>query len=249
MNNLIQSLTAYTSTLEQKFSALEARVTQLEEANEAMRREGDEAKALIATLQAEMAALAATGVAVTPTEEPEVEIELIVEDSDTSDLSDSSDLSDQSAETPQEEVHEEPEQLEPLEILEEPEAEELEEEPVIEPEPMEEPVVAPTPVAEILEVEPAPVAEQPASRPAPTQTSLFGSTVEDIRQAISLGDRFLFQRELFGGNGELMQNTLDELNELGSLNEAMEYVAENFDWDKESTAVQLFENALKRRFA
>ena len=249
MNNLIQSLTAYTTALEQKFSALEARVTQLEEANEAMRREGDEAKALIATLQAEMAALAATGVAVTPAEEPEVEIELIVEDSDTSDLSDSSDLSDQSAETPQEEVHEEPEQLEPLEILEEPEAEELEEEPVIEPEPMEEPVVAPTPVAEILEVEPAPVAEQPASRPAPTQTSLFGSTVEDIRQAISLGDRFLFQRELFGGNGELMQNTLDELNELGSLNEAMEYVAENFDWDKESTAVQLFENALKRRFA
>ena len=246
MNNLIQSLTAYTSTLEQKFSALEARVTQLEEANEAMRREGDEAKALIATLQAEMAALAATGVAVTPAEEPEVEIELIVEDSDTSDLSDSSDLSDQSAETPQEEVHEEPEQLEPLEILEEPEAEEIEKEPVIEPEPVVEPIVEPAPQPE---VKAEPVAEQPVSRPAPTQTSLFGSTVEDIRQAISLGDRFLFQRELFGGNGELMQNTLDELNELGSLNEAMEYVAENFDWDKESTAVQLFENALKRRFA
>ena len=246
MNNLIQALTAYTSTLEQKFSALEARVTQLEEANEAMRREGDEAKALIATLQAEMAALAATGVAVTPAEEPEVEIELIVEDSDTSDLSDSSDLSDQSAETPQEEVHEEPEQLEPLEILEEPEAEDLDKEPVIEPEPVVEPIVEPAPQPE---VKAEPVAEQPASRPAPTQTSLFGSTVEDIRQAISLGDRFLFQRELFGGNGELMQNTLNELNELGSLNEAMEYVAENFDWDKESTAVQLFENALKRRFA
>ena len=246
MNNLIQSLTAYTSTLEQKFSALEARVTQLEEANEAMRREGDEAKALIATLQAEMAALATTGVAVTPAEEPEVEIELIVEDSDTSDLSDSSDLSDQSAETPQEEVHEEPEQLEPLEILEEPEAEDLDKEPVIEPEPVVEPIVEPAPQPE---VKAEPVAEQPASRPAPTQTSLFGSTVEDIRQAISLGDRFLFQRELFGGNGELMQNTLNELNELGSLNEAMEYVAENFDWDKESTAVQLFENALKRRFA
>ena len=246
MNNLIQSLTAYTTALEQKFSALEARVTQLEEANEAMRREGDEAKALIATLQAEMAALAATGVAVTPAEEPEVEIELIVEDSDTSDLSDSSDLSDQSAETPQEEVHEEPEQLEPLEILEEPEAEEIEKEPVIEPGPVVEPIVEPAPQPE---VKAEPVAEQPVSRPAPTQTSLFGSTVEDIRQAISLGDRFLFQRELFGGNGELMQNTLDELNELGSLNEAMEYVAENFDWDKESTAVQLFENALKRRFA
>ena len=83
----------------------------------------------------------------------------------------------------------------------------------------------------------------------PQQTSLFGSAVEDIRQAISLGDRFLFQRELFAGNGELMQKTLDEINTLGSLNEAMDYVLDNFDWDKDSTAVQLFENVLKRRFA
>ena len=246
MNNLIQTITNYTTDLEQKLSALEARVAQLEEANEAMRREGDEAKALIATLQAEMAALAATGVAVTPAEEPEVEIELIVEDSDTSDLSDSSDLSDQSAETPQEDVHEEPEQLEPLEILEEPEAEEPEVEPVIELEPVVEPIVEPAPQPEI-KAEPV-AAPQPAPRPVPQQTSLFGAAVEDIRQAISLGDRFLFQRELFAGNGELMQKTLDELNSLGSLSEAMEYIADTFEWDKESTAVQLFENVLKRRF-
>ena len=61
MNNLIQAITDYTTALEQKLSALEARVAQLEEANEAMRREGDEAKALVATLQAEVAALAAAG--------------------------------------------------------------------------------------------------------------------------------------------------------------------------------------------
>ena len=250
MNTLIQTITDYTTALEQKLSALEARVAQLEKANEAMRREGDEAKALIATLQAEMAALAATGVAVIPAEEPEVEIELIVEDSDTSDLSDSSDLSDQSAEEPQEEAHEEPEQLEPLEILEEPEEEELEEleeEPVIEPELVVEPIVEPAPQPEV-KAEPV-AAPQPAPRPVPQQTSLFGAAVEDIRQAISLGDRFLFQRELFAGNGELMQKTLDEINSLGSLSEAMEYIADTFEWDKESTAVQLFENVLKRRFA
>ena len=247
MNNLIQTITDYTTALEQKLSALEARVAQLEEANEAMRREGDEAKALITTLQAEVAVLSAAGVVAAPAEEPEVEIELIVEDSDTSDLSDSSDLSDQSAETPQEEVHEEPEQLEPLEILEEPEAEELEEEPVIEPEPVVEPIVEPAPQPEV-KAEPV-AAPQPAPRPVPQQTSLFGAAVEDIRQAISLGDRFLFQRELFAGNGELMQKTLDELNSLGSLSEAMEYIADTFEWDKESTAVQLFENVLKRRFA
>jgi primosomal protein N'' len=258
MNTLIQAITDYTTALEQKLSALEARVAQLEEANEAMKQEGNEAKALIATLQAEVAALAVAGVAI-PTTDPEVEIELIVEEtdqSDSSDLSDMSDLSDLSAETPQAEVQEEPEQLEPLELLEPLEAEEPEVEPVIEPEPVVEPIVEPAPQPE---VKPEPVAEptQPlhkAKQPLhnatqPLQTSLFGTSVEDIRQAISLGDRFLFQRELFAGNGELMQKTLDELNALDSLEEAMDYVADNFEWDKESTAVQLFENVLKRRFA
>ena len=242
MEQLIQSITAYTTALEQKLSALEARVAQLEEANEAMRREGDEAKALIASLQAEVAALAATGVAI-PTSDPEVEIELIVEDSDQSDMSDlsdtsdSSDTSDQSAETLVEPL-ELLEQLEPLEVAEP--------EPVVEL-PIVEPVVEPAP-APAPEPAPAP-APQPAPRPVPQQTSLFGTAVEDIRQAISLGDRFLFQRELFAGNGELMQKTLDEINTLSSLGEAMGYVRDNFDWDKDSTAVQLFENVLKRRFS
>jgi hypothetical protein len=46
-----------------------------------------------------------------------------------------------------------------------------------------------------------------------------------------------------------MQKTLDEINSLNSLSEAMDYVADNFEWDSESTAVQLFENVLKRRFS
>ena len=242
MNTLIQAITDYTTALEQKLSALEARVAQLEEANEAMRREGDEAKALIATLQAEMATLAAAGVAVTPAEEPEVEIELIVEDPQ------EQETPEEPVEEPQEESAEEPleepaqemplESLESLEIIEE-------EEPVAEP--VAELIVEPVPQPEV-KAEPV-AAPQPAPRPVPQQTSLFGAAVEDIRQAISLGDRFLFQRELFAGNGELMQKTLDELNALGSLEEAMDYVADNFEWDSDSTAVQLFENVLKRRFA
>lgn len=259
MNNLIQAITDYTTTLEQKLSALEARVAQLEEANEAMRREGDEAKALIATLQAEVAALAATGAVAAQAAEPEVEIELIVEEeteSENEEVTTENEPAEEPTEDPQEEVKEEQaklETLEPLEILDEPEVEE----PVVEPAPAPQPEATAEPVAELI-VEPAPqpevkaepvAAPQPTPRPVPQQTSLFGAAVEDIRQAISLGDRFLFQRELFAGNGELMQKTLDEINNLGSLNEAMDYVLNNFDWDKESTAVQLFENVLKRRFS
>ena len=259
MNTLIQAITDYTTALEQKLSALEARVAELEEANEAMRREGDEAKALIVSLQAEVAALAATGIVI-PTSDPEVEIELIVEEDNP--IDGESEEQFPSAEESQEELEEldivqtpiaEEPIAEPIPVVEEPTAE-PEPEPVVEPAPAPAPEPAPAPAPQPApEVKAEPVVEvkveKPAPRPVPQQTSLFGTAVEDIRQAISLGDRFLFQRELFAGNGELMQKTLDEINTLSSLGEAMDYVRDNFDWDKDSTAVQLFENVLKRRFS
>lgn len=233
LNNMIQSISAYAEALEQKLSALEQRVAQLEDN---LKQENEEAKRreeLIAALQAEVATLAATGV-VAQASEPEVEIELIVEESDMLNMS--------------EEPAEEPEVEAPIE---EPMADvktEAEEEIEVEEE------ATNTPAEEAVA---EPQQEQPQPQPTPShtatiqpqQTTLFGAAVEDIRQAISLGDRFLFQRELFAGNGELMQKTLDELNALGSLEEAMDYVADNFEWESDSTAVQLFENVLKRRFA
>ena len=237
MNNLIQAITDYTTALEQKLSALEVRVAQLEqqleEANETMRQFGERLEAKGEWL-----------------EDPDIEIlkekrQLLAEELDRLETLEITDDAPISTEEPVVE-------LEPEPVVEEPApAPILELEPVVEPEPVVIPV-EPTPQA-VVEVAPvvesAPVIEKPAPRPTPTQTSLFGSAVEDIRQAISLGDRFLFQRELFAGNGELMQKTLDELNALGSLSEAMDYVLDNFEWDKESTAVQLFENVLKRRFS
>ena len=235
MNTLIQAITDYTTALEQKLSALEARA-------DGLQLTVDNLQLTVEKLQAENEALRAEGAGL-PTTDPEVEIELIVEGEGVSDMS------DRYAETP-------------LELLEKLEVAELEsgvELPIVEPvvEPAPEPIVAPEPAPQpVPEVKVEPVVEvkvekpapQPATRPMPQQTSLFGAGVEDIRQAISLGDRFLFQRELFAGNGELMQKTLDEINSLGSLSEAMDYVLDNFEWDKESTAVQLFENVLKRRF-
>lgn len=241
MNNLIQAITAYTTALEQKLSALETRVALLETESGKLKTKNEALEAQIATLQAEVAALEATGVAVTPAEEPEVEIELIVEDPQEQETPE--ELVEEPQEESAEESQEEPAQEMPLEPLESLEIIE-EEEPVVEP--VAELIVEPAPQPEV-KAEPV-AAPQPAPRPVPQQTSLFGAAVEDIRQAISLGDRFLFQRELFAGNGELMQKTLDEINSLNSLSEAMDYVADNFEWDSESTAVQLFENVLKRRF-
>ena len=89
-----------------------------------------------------------------------------------------------------------------------------------------------------------PIHEEPASPKA----ALYGKAVDDIRLAISLGDRFLYQRELFSQNAEKMQRTLDELNRLGSFDEAMDYINSHFQWDTESKTYQQFLVTLHRRF-
>ncbi|MBQ6791262.1 MAG: hypothetical protein IJP76_07490 [Paludibacteraceae bacterium] len=110
--------------------------------------------------------------------------------------------------------------------------------PVAEPEP----VVDPKPV-----VEPDPVIEPIKEEPASPKAAVYGKAVDDIRLAISLGDRFLYQRELFGQNAELMQRTLNELNELNSFDEAIRYIS-RFNWDTESSTYQQFLVTLHRRF-
>ena len=84
--------------------------------------------------------------------------------------------------------------------------------------------------------------------PAAPKAMLYGKPVDDIRLAISLGDRFLYQRELFGQNAELMLRTLTEINELHSFDEAMTYIGSRFQWDTESNSYQQFIVSLHRRF-
>ena len=103
------------------------------------------------------------------------------------------------------------------------------------------------PVEVIKEVVEEPKEEKVAEEQASPKAAVYGKAVDDIRQAISLGDRFLYQRELFGQNAELMQRTLTELNALGSFNEAMNYIAQ-FNWDQESNSYQQFIVTLHRRF-
>ena len=117
-------------------------------------------------------------------------------------------------------------------------------EPVAEPEPE----VAETPeIPETPEPQPAPEPEPVQEEQASPNAVLYGKAVDDIRKAISLGDRFLYQRELFGQNAELMQKTLTELNALSSFDEAMNYIAQ-FNWDQDSNSYQQFIVTLHRRF-
>lgn len=158
-------------------------------------------------------------------------------------------LRQNAAKAPEEpEIPESPEMPENLESPEIPENPEMPESPES-PEEPETPETTEMPESPETPEEPEnPETPEPPAPQKPVQASLFGAPVTDIRHAISLGDRFLFQRELFGGKGELMQKTIDKLNGLNSLGEALSYIHDNFSWDKDSSTYELFVNVLRRRF-
>ncbi len=74
------------------------------------------------------------------------------------------------------------------------------------------------------------------------------SKLEDINQGISLNDRIWFIRELFKDNGEAYHQTIQTLNQAGTLDEASHYIQSTFDWDIESRSVQKFLKVVSRRF-
>ncbi len=79
--------------------------------------------------------------------------------------------------------------------------------------------------------------------------SLANKKIDDIKQAISIGDRFRFQRELFGGNGEDMNKTLNYINQLASLEEVLSFLHNKYKWVEDDNDVIDFMQIVKRRFS
>ncbi len=78
--------------------------------------------------------------------------------------------------------------------------------------------------------------------------SLANKKIQDIKQAISIGDRFRFQRELFNGNGEDMNKTLNYINQLATLEEVMSFLSTKYNWDYSNETADDFNQILRRKF-
>ena len=125
-----------------------------------------------------------------------------------------------------------------------------------------EPVVEPEPVIEEIpeqvrndepEPEPEPVAKPaPAPRPEterlPWRLDKPGISVKHIRSGISMYDRALFIGTLFKEDYALYDKTISELNDLTSLDEAVDYLLERFpDWNLKSDIVYNFMMAIRKK--
>ena len=193
-------------------------------------------------------------VAETP-EEPQVELSeepvaVVVPEPVVEEAADESDddlpFFDEPVEEPVADVFEEPELV--VEMFEEQESEpavEIFDEPVLEPETVTEPLI----INEAAQASIArPVVLDAMIAKQAWRTDMPGAPVRDIRSAISLNDRVLFINRLFGEDPVNFQETLNVLNQMGSLDEAVAYLVEAHpSWNLESELVYRFMMALRRK--
>lgn len=229
--HFIQAIATYSAGLEKRIATLDKTIEELQKALNAANAALAVQRDLMEELEQRLVEVEARPAM---DEEPEVEVELLMDD-DTK----------QPELVTAEVAEEEPVQETPAEAVEQPQ-EQLQPEPATQPE-----TVVAEPAQEEPKAEPAPAVApaEPVHTDAHKANTAYGAPVTDLKQAISIGDRFLYQRELFGKNGELMQRTIADLNGLNTFDEALEYIDRHFNWDKEQPSYELFVNALHRRFA
>ncbi len=120
-----------------------------------------------------------------------------------------------------------------------------------EPEPVEEPapVVEPHPtVAETLAKKPTVVEEFEQKDDESLAHAIASQPVTDLKQAISIADRFRFQRELFANNGEAMIKALDALNACTTFAEAEQLLINRLNLPHDNPATTDFIELVHRKF-
>ncbi|MTK53996.1 hypothetical protein [Paludibacter sp.] len=103
-------------------------------------------------------------------------------------------------------------------------------------------------LAEVLNTNGHSLNDQLVQKSEPSLANILSnSKVEDLRQALSLAERFRFQRELFNGNGEKMNTTLSLLNAMKTEEEAVAYLS-TLGWQEEDVCAGEFKQLVHRKF-
>jgi len=92
---------------------------------------------------------------------------------------------------------------------------------------------------------------KPSGKPA-LADSLQKSSVNDLREAIGINDKFLFINDLFNGDLGRYNKVVDELNSFSGFLGAQTYLTElqvQYQWDENSPAYQKLNMLLERKFA
>jgi len=80
-------------------------------------------------------------------------------------------------------------------------------------------------------------------------SKLKSKPIDDISSAIGLNDKFILIRELFGGNKDLYQETIQVLNNFDTFENALDFLKENFAWDSEDPNFERLKELVRRKYS
>ncbi|GAF02557.1 hypothetical protein [Saccharicrinis fermentans] len=81
-----------------------------------------------------------------------------------------------------------------------------------------------------------------------TSKTLKGKPIQDLTRGLGINDRFMFQRELFGGKMDILNQTLQQLNDMPDYTSAKSFIRSNFNWDEDQEVTKAFFNYIERKF-
>ena len=79
-------------------------------------------------------------------------------------------------------------------------------------------------------------------------SKLQSKPIRDIGTSLGLNDRFKLINELFKGDKESYQQTIDILDNATNFNEAFNYISTSYDWDMEDESVLMLLDLVRRKF-
>ena len=102
-----------------------------------------------------------------------------------------------------------------------------------------------------------------AAEPEPVLGEVLGGDVHTLADTIAapkdmaseivrkerITDQFLLLRDLFGGDTERYERTIDRLNEFDDLDDCIIYISENYDWNPSSDGVRFLMELLERKLS
>jgi hypothetical protein len=73
--------------------------------------------------------------------------------------------------------------------------------------------------------------------------------IHDINSAIGLNDKFIFIRELFGGDKDHYNETIQLLNNFDTYENAIGFLNENFEWDEDDSNFERLKELVQRKYS
>lgn len=97
----------------------------------------------------------------------------------------------------------------------------------------------------------AELAEEPqydgVAEPQVVDVATAASASMSLRQSIGINDKFILLRDLFAGDNDYYESSIDKLDEFDNLDEAMLYIYDNFRWSPNSEGARLLMELLARK--